>query len=123
MAAAAASAAVAAARSAAAVHSATAAAQWQQRRGCGGFTGTVCECADAHTFERHQRAEVRVFVIGRERRDDSADGIVVVGSNSGARGDVHRGRQCAAAANDDVSGNDTANANADGNGDGNDIVC
>jgi len=95
----AASAMVAAARSEAAVHSATAAAWWEQRGGCGGFTGTVRECTDAHAFERHQRADVRVFVIGRGRRDDSADGIV---GDGGARGDVHRGCQCAAAADDDT---------------------
>ena len=48
----AASAAVAAARSSAVAHSAMVAARWQQRGGCGGFLGTVCECADAHAFER-----------------------------------------------------------------------
>jgi hypothetical protein len=42
---------------------------------------------------------------------NSANGIVVVGSNGGDRGDVHRGRRCAAA----------ATANANGNAD--DIVC
>ncbi len=113
--------AVAAARSAAAAHSATAAVRWQQRGGCGGFTGTVRECADTHAFKRHQCTNVRVFVIGRGRRDDRADGIVVVGSDGGARGDVHRGRQCAAAADDDASDEDTADANADDNG--NHIVC
>ena len=59
----------------------------------------------------------------KDGETDSADGIVVVGSNGGARGDVHRGRQCAAAANVDTADNDTANANADANADGNDIVC
>ncbi len=117
------SAAVAAARSAAGAHSVTAAARWQQRGGCGGFTGTVRECAAANAFKRHQRADIHVFVIGRGRRDDSADGIVVVGSNGGARGDVHGSRQCAAAADDedDESNDDTADANAEGNG--NNIVC
>ena len=57
------------------------AARWQQRGGCGGFTGTVSEFADAHAFERHQRGDVHVLVIGRERRDNSTNGIVVVGSN------------------------------------------
>ncbi len=94
--------AVAVAQSAAAGHSATAAARWQQHGGCGGFIGTVRECADARAFERHQRANVRVFVLGRGRRDDSVDGIVVVGSDGAARGDVHRGCRCAAAANDDA---------------------
>ena len=93
-AAAAASAAVAAAQSTAAAHSATAAARWQQHGGCGGFIGTVRECADARAFERHRRADVRVFVLGRGRRDDSVDGIVVVGSDGAARGGVHRGRRC-----------------------------
>ncbi len=98
-AAAAASAAVAAAQSAAAVgHSTTAAAGWQQHGGCGGFTGTVRECADACAFERHQCADVHVFVLGRGRRDNSIDGIFIVSSDGAARGDVHRGRWCAAAA-------------------------
>ena len=90
-------------------------ARWQQHGCCGGFTGTVRECANARAFERHRRANVRVFVLGRGQRDDSANGIVVVGSNGGARGDVHRGRQCAAAAADDDD------ADADDNTD--DIVC
>ncbi len=76
-------------------------AWWQQHEGYGGFTGTVCECADARAYERHQRADVRAFVLGRGRRDDNANDIVIVGSNAGAHGDVHRGRRCAAApAND-----------------------
>ncbi len=79
-----------------AAHSATAAAWWQQHGGCGRFTGIVHECADARAFKRHRRANVRVFVLGRGQRDDSADGIVVVGSDGGGRGDVHCGRQCAA---------------------------
>ncbi len=29
-----------------------------------GSSGTVRECADTHAFERHQRAGVRVFVLG-----------------------------------------------------------
>jgi hypothetical protein len=117
----AASAAVAGARSAAAVHSARAAAWWQQRGGCGGFTGTVRKCADPHAFKRQQRAKVHVFVIGQGWRDNSADGIVAVGSNGGARGDVHRGSQCAAAANNDAAAANTADVDADG--DGNNIVC
>ncbi len=76
-----------------------------------GGSGTVRECADAHAFERHQRANVRVFVLGRGWRDDSVDSIVVVGSNGVARGDVHRGRRCAAANGDDADG------------DADDIVC
>ena len=117
----AASAAVAAAQIAAAAYNATAAAWWQQRGGCGGFTGTVRECADAHAFERHQRTDVRIFIIGRGQRDGSIDGIVIVRSNGGARGDVHRSRQCAAAADNDAANDDTAEANGNGNAD--DIVC
>jgi hypothetical protein len=107
--------AVAAARSAAAAYSATAAAQWQQCRGCGRFIGTGRDCADAHAYNRHRRADVRIFVIGRGRRDNSADGIVVVGSAPV--------KTSTAVANVDVSNDDTANAYADANGDGNDIVC
>ncbi len=110
-----------AARSTAAAHRGTAAAWWQQRRGCGGFTGTIRKCADAHAFERHQRADVRIFVIGRGRSKDNANGIVVIDSNGGARGDVHRSRQCTAAAKDDAANDDTANAYGDGDGDN--IVC
>ncbi len=52
---------------AAAEHSATAAAWWQQRGGCGGLTGTVGECADAHAFERHRRADVRSSSLVEDR--------------------------------------------------------
>ncbi len=76
-----------------------------------GGSGTIRKCADAHTFERHRRADVRVFVLGRGRRDDSINSIVVVGSDGVARGDVHRGRRCAAAAGNDADG------------DADDIVC
>ncbi len=89
---AAASVAVAAARSAAVAHSATAAARWQQRGGCGGEAAAV--------------AAAQVFVLGRGRRDDSVDSIVVVGSDGVARGDIHRGRRCAAAADDDGEADD-----------------
>ncbi len=102
-------------------------ARWQQRGGCSGFAGTVCECADACAFERHQRADVSVFVLGQGRRDDSADSIGVVSSDGGACGDVHRGCQCAAAASDDTANDNTADADgdgkADGDGDPDDIVC
>ena len=99
----------------------TAAARWQQHGGCGGFVGTVCECADARTFERHRCANIRVFLLGRKRRDHSVNGIVVIGSDGGDRGNVHCGRQCASAADNDAANDDDANANA--NGDANDIVC
>ena len=88
-----------------------AAPQWLQHGGCGGFTGTICECADARAFERHQRANVRIFVLGRGQRDDSANDIVVVGSNGGAHGDIPQGCRCAA----------SANINTDGDAD--DIIC
>ena len=32
------------------------------------------------------------FVLSQGRRDDGADGIVVVGGSGNAHGDVHRGR-------------------------------
>jgi len=51
-------------QSAAVAHSTTAAARWEQRGGCGGFTGTVREWANASAFERHRLADVRVFVLG-----------------------------------------------------------
>ncbi len=85
------------------------------------FPGIVRKCANAHAFERHQRANVRVFVLGQGQRDDSADGIVVIGSYSGAREDIHRGCWCAAAAKDDAPNDNTADA--DGDGDADNIVC
>jgi len=63
-------------------HSTTAAAWWEQRGGCGGFTGTVHEWANASAFERHRLADVRVFVLGRGRRDDSVDGIIIVATTA-----------------------------------------
>ncbi len=65
-------------QSAAVAHSVTAAAWWEQRGGCGGFTGTVSKCTNARAFERHRRANVRIFVFGQGWRDNSVDGIVVV---------------------------------------------
>ena len=112
---------VGAANSTASAHSTTIAARWQQGGGCGRFAGSVRECADAHAFERHQRADVRVFVLGQGWRDDSTDGIIVVGSDSGACRDVHRGCQCVAAAGNDAAANNTADA--DGEGDVDNIVC
>jgi hypothetical protein len=88
-------------------------ARWQQHGGFGGFTGTVRKCANACAFERHRRVNVCLFVLGRVWRDNSADGIIVVDRDGGARGDVHRGRRCAAAAADD----------ADGDGNADNIVC
>ncbi len=54
--------------------------------------------------------DLRVFVLGQGQRDDSINSIVVIGSDGVVRGDVHRGRRCAAA------------AAADANGDADDIV-
>jgi hypothetical protein len=96
-----------------------AAARWQQPGGCGGFTDTVHECTNAHAFECHQRANIRVFIIGRGWRDDSANGIVVFGRDGGARGEVHRGCQCTVAANEDAADNDTADSSADADADAN----
>jgi hypothetical protein len=48
--------------------------------------------------------DVRVFVLGRGQRDDSVDSIVVIGSDGIARGNVHRGRRCAAAPDDNANG-------------------
>jgi len=86
--------------------------QWRQRDSAtSAGIGTVRKCADTHAFERHRRTDIRIFVLGRGWRDDSVDSIVVFGSDGVAHGDVHRGRRCAAAANDDADG------------DADDIVC
>jgi hypothetical protein len=69
-------------QSAAVAHSAMAAARWEQRGGCGGFTGTVRKWANARAFECRRLADVRVFVLGRGQRDDSVDGIVVVATTA-----------------------------------------
>ncbi len=49
--------------------------------------------SDARAFKRHQHADLPTFVLGRGRRDDGADCVIV--GNSGARGDVHHGRRSA----------------------------
>ena len=69
-------------QSAAVAHSATAAVQWEQRGGCGRFTGTIRKWANTSAFGRHQLANVRVFILGRGWRDDSVDGIVVVATTA-----------------------------------------
>ena len=61
-------------QSAAVAHSATAAARWEQRSNA---TDSPSGSAVGAALERHQLADVRVFVLGRGRRDDSVDGIVV----------------------------------------------
>jgi len=58
------------------------AAWWEQRGGCGGFTGTVRKWTNASAFERHQLADVRVFVLGRGWRDDSVDSIIFVATTA-----------------------------------------
>ena len=57
---------------------------------------------------------VRVFVLGRGRRDNGADGIVIVGGDGGTRGNVHRGHHGAAA---DYGDADCGDADCD------DILC
>ncbi len=74
-----------------------------RQRNVGG-SGPICECADARAFERHRRANVCVFVLGRGRRDHSVDSIVFVSSDGFAHGNVHRGHRCAAASDDDADG-------------------
>ena len=81
-----------------------------RQRNVGG-SGTIRECSDTHAFERHRRADVRVFVLGRGWRDDSVnsvDSIVIVGSDGVARGEVHRGCRCDTAAADDADGDRTS---------------
>ncbi len=76
-----------------------------------GSSSTVRECTDARAFERHRRVDVRVFVLGPSRRDDSVDSIVTVSSDGVAHGDVYHGCRC------------TTIADVDADGNANDIVC
>ncbi len=81
--------------------------QWQ-RDGDGDSNGgtATAEAAvptlssDARAFERHRHADVRASVLGRGRRDDGADCVVV--GNSSARGDVHPGHRGADEAEGDA---------------------
>ena len=66
----------------------------------------VRECANARTFECHHLADVRIVVLGRGKRDDGADGIVIVGGDGGTRGNVHCDRRGAAADDGDADCND-----------------
>jgi hypothetical protein len=66
-----------------------------------GATALPTPSSDAPAFVRHQHVGVRAFVLGRGRRDDGADCVVV--GNSGARGGVHCGH----------CGADKAEGNAD----------
>ncbi len=74
----------------------TAAAGWQQEQDiCGGdgsMTARQQWCL-AHAARRWQlcHCSSAAFVLGRGRRDDGANSIVV--GDSGARGNVHRGRR------------------------------
>ena len=65
-----------------------------------GATAPPTPSSDARAFERHRHSDVRAFVLGRGRRDDGADCVIV--GNSGARGDVHRGRRGADEAEGDA---------------------
>ena len=56
-----------------------------------GVTSPPTLTSNARAFGRHRHASIRAFVLGQGQRDDSAD--CIVGGNSGARGDVHRGRR------------------------------
>jgi hypothetical protein len=56
-----------------------------------GATALPTPSSDARAFKRHKHANVCTFVLGRGRRDDGADCVVV--GNSSARVDVHRGRR------------------------------
>ncbi len=80
---------------------AAAAERHRERDVCGGDSGATVRrqrwwvrrqtSSDSHTFKRHRHANVRAFVLGQGRRDDGADSIII--GNSGARGEVHRGRR------------------------------
>ena len=65
-----------------------------------GATAPPTPSSDARAFERHRHSDVRAFVLGRGRRDDGADCVVV--RNSGVRGDIHRGRRGADEAEGDT---------------------
>ena len=65
-----------------------------------GATALPTPSSDARAFERHRHADVRAFVLGRGWRYDGADCVVV--GNSGAHGDVHRGRRGADEAEGDA---------------------
>ena len=71
---------------------------------------TVLSCnvhkrANALAFECHRHANVRAFVLGPGWRDNGADGGVV--HNSGAHGDVHRGRHGTDEAEGDADADNT----------------
>ncbi len=65
-----------------------------------GVTAPPTPSSDARAFECHRNAGVRAFILGRGRRDDGADCVIV--GNSGARGDVHHGRRGANEAEGDA---------------------
>ena len=82
-----------------------------RQRDVGGI-GTVRECANTHAFERHRRADVGVFVLGRGWRDDSVDSIIFVATTAAPVATSTAVADARAAAAED---------NADGNADN--IVC
>jgi hypothetical protein len=65
-----------------------------------GATAPPTPSSDARAFERHRHTDVHNFVLGRGRRYNGADCVVV--GNSGARGDAHRGRRGADEAEGDA---------------------
>jgi ribulose 1,5-bisphosphate carboxylase large subunit-like protein len=65
----------------------------------------ICIHANAHGFERHQRANVHAFVLGQRWRDDGSDSIVF--GDSG--GDVHHDSR----GTNDGDGDGNGNSNAD----------
>ena len=60
--------------------------------------GAIHERTDAPAFKHHRRTNARVFVLGQGRRDDGANGIIVICGDGGARGDIPHGCCGAAAA-------------------------
>ena len=65
-----------------------------------GMTAPPAPSSDACTFERHRHANVPAFVLGQGQRYSGADCVVV--GNSGACGNVHRGRHSADEAKDNA---------------------
>ncbi len=69
-----------------------------------GGSGTVRKTQRCMRFQTPSTPDVRVFILGRGRRDNSVDSIVVIGSVGVACSDFHRGCRCAATANDNANG-------------------
>ncbi len=89
---------------------AAAAERHRERNVCGSDSGKTAQrwwwwlrrqlSSDARAFECHRHADVRAFVLGRGQRDGGADCVIV--GNSGARGNVLRGRHGADEAEGDT---------------------